>query len=508
MKFKFKKLNLFFALIILMGVFILVKNKSKEKAYEINYNYQVGLQEESNIKGEKTKEILEMTKINLNNLEKNFFTTKTDPDHQWFSVAKEGYNGQFYARDTFVSFLGGVYGGEYMRGKLAYTIDWFSQYMDKDGYLPIWFSQSEDDLNIYWYCPYNRDAANGGIKQYDHLMQYTDAIWQIYSWEGDKNWLKEKLPFARKAWKWLAGQTDKNHLIKSTINEYCGADWADQIRRGGYSTFVEVYWYKTTLDLAYMERATGNIFGYFYYFNYARNIKNEINQKLWKVSRPIGYDGEPFGHYVGWIDEKGVKDYFEVDSNAFAVGVGIAKEKQVQEIMKFINSNFDHFVNKKGAARVLYGNYGEEATAMAKNVSQNGSYWYLTNYFLAMAYHKMKMPEQLNVLLERVKQTTIDSQEEGLAEWYYEDGKVGGAKNYSWSLAYPLFLFYGEILGIKPLPNSLIIEPCISQKIGEVQTTFKYQGKIITVSLTPTCNKSLEIINKEIKDGMLIRWKN
>jgi len=506
LRLNFKKLNIFLSLILIMGVLLLIKYLS-EKPYELEHRYQSELDKEPKIAGEKTGEILGMVEISLKNLEKNFFTTRADPNHFWLSVSQKNYQGQFYSRDTFITLSGATFAGENLRRKLAYTIDWFSQHMDDDGYIPIWFSQPEKDLNIYWYCPYNKDKSNGGIKQYDHQSQFIEAIWLVYSWEGDKNWLKERIPFARKAWKWLKSQTENGHLIKARISEYCGADWADQIRRGGYATLVEVYWYKATLDMAYMERELGNFLNYFYYLNYARQIKNEINRKLWMASQPVGYFGKAFGHYVGWIDEEEVKDYFEVDSNAFAVGVGVASKNQAQEIMEFINGNFDYLVNQKGATRVLYGNYDEKDTRIEKNASQNGGYWYLTSCFLSMAYKKLRNPKQLSILLERVIEATKESREEGLTEWYYENDKIGGAPNYSWSLAYPLFLFYGQILGIKPVGNGLTIEPCISEKTGDVQTTFKYKGKTITVNFRPGCNKSLFVSDKEIKDGILIKWK-
>ncbi len=507
LKLNFKKLSFIFILVLIGSLYFFGKeDKKAEKFDEIDYNQikKQNFKDEPIIKGKEAETIRQIIKISTQNLEKNFFTTKTDPNHQWLSVAKGAYLGQFYSRDTFVTLTGGVYGGEGLRRKLAYSIDWFSRHMEDEGYIPIWFGES-DNLNTYWYCPHDRTAENGGIKQYDHLLQFMDAIWQIYSWEGDKNWLREKIPFARKAWKWFEAQTD-NFLIKSKISDYCGADWADQIRRGGYSTFVEVYWYKATLDLAYMEKGLGNTSGYSFYLNYAENIKNEINKKLWKVSRPIGYSGQPFGHYVGWIDESGPKDYFELDSNAFAVGMGIADENQSKEIIGFINNNFDYLVNKQGATRVLYGNYSEEVTKAAKDSAQNGGYWYITSYFLTMAYNKMRMPDQLNILWERVAQATIDNQKEGLTEWYYPNEKIGGALNYSWSLAYPLFLV-GQILGIKPSSDFLVIEPCMSEKMGDLQITFKYQGKMITVDFLPSCNKSLKIPNKEIKDGISIKWK-
>lgn len=94
-----------------------------------------------------------------------------------------------------------------------------------------------------------------------------------------------------------------------------------------------------------------------------------------------------------------------------------------------------------------------------------------------------------------------------MTEWYYEHEVIGGAPNYSWSLAYPFFLFYGQILGIKPSSGSLVIEPCISEEIGTIQTVFKYQGKMVTVKFTSGCDKSLRLPNSKIRDGMLIRWK-
>lgn len=497
---KWLKRGLFISLVFLI---LGCQNKIKYKSYKYENISPVN---EPNIKVEGKGKIREALQINFQNLEKNFFTVLVDPKHQWLSVAKGPYLGQFYSRDTFITLMGALYVDE-LRNKIKYAIDWFSQYMTEDGYIPIWFGET-DRLNIYWYSPYNRDIANGGIKQYDHIEEYINSIWLIYSWEGDKNWLKEKIPYARKAWKWLESRTNKGSLIKCKISKYSGADWADQVRRGGYSTFVEVFWYKATLDLAYMEKALGNYLNYLYYRYYAYNIKKEINKRLWKVSKPAGWKGESFGHYVGWIDEGGTKDYFEVDSNTFAVALGIADKRQAREIMSFINNNFDYFVNSKGATRVLYGNYNQEVISMAEDVGQNGGYWYIVSYFLSMAYHKQGDADLLYTLLDRVVYATLKESKEGLAEWYYKNGKVGGAKNYSWSLAYPFFLFYNSILGIQPSGEQLRINPCIDSRLGEIKVSFKYQKKRISILVPEHIKGQLSISNDKIKDKMLIRLYN
>lgn len=445
----------------------------------------------------------EVVARNLTNLGSNFFVGRVDPTHQWLAVSQGHYAKQFYARDTFISLMGGVYGDQELRKKFAYTLEWFSQHQDNEGYLPLWFRET-DQLNTYWYCPFNRNAESQGIKQYDHLMQFIEGVWQIYSWENDAQWLERQMPSVRSAWNWLARQTEGGSLIKTKTSQYCGADWADQIRRGGYSTFVEVYWYKATRDLADLEAALGNSVEANSYSAYAQKIKKEINQKLWRVSQPYGYTGQPFGHYVGWIDDKGAHDYFEIDSNCAAIGWDVANQRQTKEIIGFVEGNFDHFVNRWGATRVVFGNYNQEDTAIEKNFSQNGGYWYLTSYFLSLALNKAEKPDLLNTLWENVGQATSTFQKEGLAEWYYEDGKIGGAPNYSWSLAYPVFLVNNSILGLKPSPDFLMIEPCLSSMIGKIERTFIYQGKTIKISVKARCHKRIAISKERVENGMLI----
>jgi len=153
------------------------------------------------------------------------------------------------------------------------------------------------------------------------------------------------------------------------------------------------------------------------------------------------------------------------------------------------------------------GNYDREITSMEKDISQNGGYWYIVSYFLAMACNKHKDADLLYTLLDRVGYATLTESKEGLAEWYYKDGKVGGAKNYSWSLAYPFFLFYGQILGVQPSDGKLTINPCMDDRLGKIDAYFKYQRKAILVSADEGIKGSISISNNKLTDKMLIKLK-
>jgi|GEM_PF-2307245 len=373
-------------------------------------------------------------------LTQNFFQSKSDPNFQWVSVASlnGGYKGQYYARDTFVTFIGAVQASEAMRATVAHTIDWFGSHMDDRGYVPIWFAES-DTLNVYRLCPYNRTKNDGGIEQLDHQMQFLDAIYMYYKKTGDKEWLASHIDYASKGIGYLKGRAD-NYLLSSDYSEYAGADWADKIQRSGKSAFVNAYWYKVNQNMIEMESVLGHDDESESYRQYSQNLKKEFKKVFWVHSTPKSYSGKAFGHYAAWVNQKGKYDYFEVDSNSLAVAAGLSDERETRSIMGFIRTNFDYLVNEKGAARVLYGNYSSDVTEVPTEFYQNGGYWYIVSYYLTMALAKNGDADEIQQIYNRTSQALSDEPVIGLREWYSRDGKQVGAGNYSWSLAYPIFL--------------------------------------------------------------------
>ena len=383
--------------------------------------------------------IKSIIEISEENLEKNFFRTTIDPGHDWLSVSQGSYNKQYYTRDTFISFIGGVQASESIRSRLFYSLDWFAKMIMHDGYLPIWVRET-DALNTYLYVPYNLTDKTGGIRQLDHMMEFINVAYLNYKKTNDLVALKNHLPHIKKIYFYLKKLTGNNALLIGPYSEaFSGSDWVDGVRRSGQSTFVNALWFQTNKQLAELHLVLGETKEAAKYNEYSNKIKKSFNKEFWIKSSPTNCKSQPFGHYVGWKNSKGVSDYFEVDSNSLAVAVGLASPEQTSTIIHFINGRFDYFVSKNGAARVVCGFYGEEATNIPNGTYQNGAYWYSVSTYLAMAYSRAGKINDLNELFRRVSVASINSHN-GLAEWYYENGVVGGASNYSWSLMYPIFL--------------------------------------------------------------------
>lgn len=384
----------------------------------------------------------EVLGVSERNLRGNFFQSVSDPEYKWLSVSKGAYNKQYYSRDTFVTFIGAVQ-SESLREPIAHAIDWFAKHQRDDGYIPIWFGESEGkskiDLGVYYLAPFNRTAETGGIEQYDHVEQFIDAIFLYFEKTKDVFWLGKHVGYAEKSWAYLRGKTN-DFLLASPYSDFAGVDWADQIRRNGKATFVNAYWYKVTNDLAEMETALGKKEEGSRYLQYAKGIKGAFNRVLWVESVPTNCDEGKVGHYIGWVDELGKHDYFEVDGNALAVAVGLADGGRASEIMDYINKNFDYFVDKNGATRVLCGVYAKNDTQMVRGTSQNGGYWHIVSYYLAAAEKRAGRIDKLITMWNRVAQADLEYKDQGLTEWDYANGEPGGAMNYSWSLAYPFYL--------------------------------------------------------------------
>lgn len=381
-----------------------------------------------------------IARINENNLAKNFFRVKLDPAHDWLSVSKGAYNGQFYTRDTFVSFIGGVEADNSIRDRLAYALDWFGTLIEPDGYLPIWVSVSnQNQLNIYNFCPYNKTIKTGGIRQLDHMLEYINAVYLNYRKTKNKVWLRAHLPYIEKIYAYLQIKTD-DYLLVGPYSEYAGSDWADQIRRSGKASFINAYWYQANRQLAEIYGALGEIKKQSRILEYAQNVKRAFNKLFWVVSTPHNCGDIPFGHYLAWKNDFGTYDYFEIDGNTLAIAAGLANEEQTKSILNTILARFGYFVDKNGATRVVCGHYDNAATNMAAGSSQNGAYWYIVSYYLTMALARNGNEKYLYDIYDRAAAATEQYAAEGLNEWYYENGKPGGAPNYSWSLMYPVFL--------------------------------------------------------------------
>lgn len=424
----------------------------------------------------------------------NFFPSPVGDGNFWLSVSPGQYLNQFYSRDTFVTAKGAVYMGQPYISYLKQAVQWFSQNMEDDGYIPIWFRKTSD-LNVYYFSPYNRTALDGGVKQADHVLDYINTTWDIYSWSGDTDFLSTQLPYAERAWKYLADQTN-DYLIDIPVSKFSGLDWADKILRGGKSTFVEANWYQATISLAYLEKSHGNITKSNYYENYANGIKFAIQKELWSNSKPININ-KKVGHFVGWIDNGYPKNYFEVDSNSAVVGLGIATDDQANEVMKFINDNLATIVSSTAASRDVMGSYSD--IDMFGNFKpgeyQNGGYWYIVSYYLSDALSRNKQAAELQQMF-RDSLDTFVSTSSGLAEWYYPDGKIGGASNYSWSLAFPYYLLYHSILGVRTTPEGLTVDPVIADTMLPTTFNLSYRDKHLHINIKR--NKFMKISNTQI----------
>lgn len=379
--------------------------------------------------------------INELNLKKNLFRTIVDNKFNWLAVASSDtvYRKQYYSRDTFITFIGAIESNDKeITVALTHAIDWFGNHLKSDGYLPIWFQES-NMLNAYEYCPYNLTPETGGIRQFDHQLEFMDSIYINYKKTKDLIWLKKKIVFLQKSLKYLRNKTD-NFLLTENYSKFCGNDWADQILRSGKSAFVNAYWYKVNKDMAEMSLALGRARDFEYYSDYSAKIKSEYNREFYIVSEPSRCNLGSFGHYLAWSNGNHKFDYFELETNSFAAALGITDEMQFNSIAKIIDKNFDYFVNQYGATRTVCGYYGNDATLVKPGHYQNGAYWYITSYYLTMLLAKMGNTEKINSLFSKVNLASEKWQSAGLTEWYKENGQPGGAMNYSWSLGYPIFL--------------------------------------------------------------------
>jgi len=390
-------------------------------------------------------------RLSLKQLRKSvFYPDFFDKGHAWFSVGRGAYSKQYYARDTYVSFLGGAHIPEF-RQVFSHSIDWFASHQDKDGYIPLWFRETKPkreegskeppyDLNVYYFAPYNRTEENGGMKQYDHLSQFIHAIYLDFLKTNDLAVLRSRYKNALKAWEFLESRTD-DFLLYSKRTPYAGPDWADQITRSGKAGFVNAYWYLSTNNLKKMAKVLGKTRDFRKFEGYAENIKEKYSEVFWHLGDPWSCEQGRFSYFRAWVDpefEDG--DFFEVDTNALALAVGLANPIQEKMVLDHIADHFDYYVNPRGASRVLCGFYREANTTQTPKHSHNGAYWYIVSHFLAAAFHNAGYEDELSKIASRANGAVFYDEDKGLNEWYSISGKPLGGETYSWSNSFPFFL--------------------------------------------------------------------
>jgi hypothetical protein len=365
---------------------------------------------------------------------------------------------QVLARDTYAGrhLAAPFYNSTWIRDSFAWgMIPW-----DDDGQGTLGaYSTSEIQ---YWL---QRQAASGAwitnvwSGYYDETPEMIAALADSYRLTGDTAALRTNLPRAEHAWSWLAQSevrpsAGSRFLIFAAVGPHVAADWADQVARSGYATGIEALWYHATDAMATMERALGRTRQAAMYRTFAAGIKRDVNRILWRTSAPSARNAASVGstgHYTGWL---GPRDYFELDSNYLCILYGIASAAQATAIEGFTTAHAAYLLGTGTSAgmpaRTLYGDYDPGDYASIHYDLEDGAYqnayWPSVGAMLAIAAAQTGDEALARMVLQRL--AALFTADNGISEWYRQDGTPSGAANYQWPARMFLLALYDAYLGL------------------------------------------------------------
>ncbi|MFT4309311.1 MAG: amylo-alpha-1,6-glucosidase [Candidatus Woesearchaeota archaeon] len=123
----------------------------------------------------------------------------------------------------------------------------------------------------------------------------------------------------------------RNYENYGLLYQYPYGDWADSIRRIGYSSYVNSLYYAATKGLSKIIPEKKE-----HYDEKAIEIKSLINKRLWKNT-----------HYADFTNADFTPDNFSVDANMLPLLFGITDDKKAKLVLSRLNS-YPELISKPG----------------------------------------------------------------------------------------------------------------------------------------------------------------
>lgn len=216
-----------------------------------------------------------------------------------------------YYRDSYFTVLP-MYNGHCE--KVRNQIITLARGIHEDGSCP---SALKSDWSDWWGDHYDSPSCFV-MMLYDYICMTGDREIADYR-VGDKTVFEK----AVSAVEYLTGYTDETGLICKQ-GRYNKRDWADEVNRYGYVTYVEALYYRALYSIAEMYEKKGDADRARLYHARCERVRKAINDLLWDDEK---------GYYVNFRNEEYVEDNLSVDTY-FAVLFDIADEKRAVRMLK------------------------------------------------------------------------------------------------------------------------------------------------------------------------------
>ena len=301
-----------------------------------------------------------------------------------------------------------------------------------------------------------------------------------YLYSGDLAFVRQNLPFYRRAVAWYLGQRNADGLVSMSPAHW----YYDAMPGSGITSYHNAFLYRALLDLAGMERAAGNVTEAVTYEETAAKLKEAFNRVLWWEDAPSG------PRYCDWIQPDGTKIAYAADLCQFPpVAFGIASPEQGKKLIATIDKRIAELERENGyagyASRSAYWPVPASVNTHPANRGfgnyMNGGSFLCMTYWEIMARAAAGDAEGAWKRLSRFAEGTRLTGEKGFIgnNWVMQDGRIGygaGDEPYlSDAIAVPAALVQG-ILGIRHTNDKLEVNSVLPAALQKVSAEVVHLG--------------------------------
>ena len=313
----------------------------------------------------------------------------------------------------------------------------------------------------------------------DNIIQVIGGrAYHLYS--GDIAFVRQNLPFYRRAVAWYLGQRNADGLVSMSPAHW----YYDAMPGSGVTSYHNAFLYRALLDLAGMERAAGNIPEAVTHEEAAAKLKEAFNRVLWWEDAPGG------PRYCDWITPDGTKIAYAADLCQFPpVAFGIASPEQGKKLIATIDKRIAELERENGyagyASRSAYWPVPVSVNSHPANQRfgsyMNGGSFLCMTYWEIMARAAAGDAEGAWKRLQKFAEGTRLTGGKGFIgnNWVMENGRIGyGAGDepfLSDAIAVPGALMQG-LLGIRHTNDALEVNPVLPAALQKVSAEVVHLG--------------------------------
>jgi len=322
-------------------------------------------------------------------------------------------------------------------------------------------------------------GAVGGAYTDDNIIQIMGGR-AYYLYSGDLAFIRQQLPFYRRAAAWYLGKRNADGLVSLTPAHW----YYDAMLSSGVTTYHNAFLYRALIDLAELERAAGNAPEAETRETEAARLKDAINRVLWWEEAPGG------PRYVDWILPDGTKIAYAADLCQFPpVAFGIASPEQAKKLLATLDRRIAELERDHGyaglASRSAYWPVPASVNTHPANQGfgsyMNGGSFLCMTYWEIMARCAAGDAEGAWNRLRRFAAGTRLTGTHGYIgnNWVMHDGRIGfGACDEPYlsdAIAVPATLVQG-ILGIRHTNEKLEVQPVLPTALQRVSAEVVHLG--------------------------------